>query len=151
MSSSAAGPVSARSAAQEDGLVGQVQGMVGMVRAQQQGHAVGHQLAQERQNPHLVLEIEPGGGLVQHQHGASGGNGPRYQDQLLLAAAQGGEAAVLQAFDAYLLHCRKCRGPIRGSRCPEDPYQPGPAHQDHVQGAVSESAAAGLRDIPDAV
>ena len=56
-------------AAQQDHPVGEMQGVVGMVGAQEQGHAVGHQFAQQRQDAGLVLQVKAGGGLVQHQDG----------------------------------------------------------------------------------
>ena len=132
----------------EHHVVGEEEGVVRVVGRQQHGHAVADQVPQQGQHAGLVVQVQGGRRLIEHQQRAPGRQGAGDEHQLLLAATQRRVRAVRQVGDADplngVLRSRAVEPP--GHR--EPPDLAGAAHEDHVPDPVGKRRAAGLRHEP---
>ena len=123
--------------------------MLGIVGGQQHRVALPRQLTHPLQHPQLVAVIQRGCGLVHHQNIRPLAQGAGDENQLLLAAGQGGEVPLRQLCHAHLL--QRIHGmlfhPRRGRA--ERRQLPGQTHQRGVQHRIAEGGTVDLRDIGD--
>ena len=87
--------------------------MVRVVRREQDGEAVVHEVAEQGQHPRLVAQVEACGRLVRDEEPAPGGHCTGDQHELLLTAAERGKRPLLQRADANALDGRPCRCEVR--------------------------------------
>jgi hypothetical protein len=135
----------------QQGFVGDVKGMLGIVRSEDDGKAALFcDASHRREDDVLIMEVEGGRGLVQDHDVAFGGQRPRDQDELALAAAQLIDPALLEAEHAERVERRPRGAIVRLARHREHPEMPRPAGQHEVEDGIGERHARALRHVAGA-
>ena len=135
---------------EEQDVVGELEGVVGLVGAEQHRQALAvHEPAEPPQHPDLVAGVEGGGGLVQYKQPPALAEGAGDQHQLPLAAAEFLDPAFPEPRHPDRFECLIGRLPVGlPGAGPQTPTGHLAQHHGLSSGEV-EGHLAGLRDVAD--
>ena len=124
-------------------------GMLWVVTGEQDGVPPQGQGGHPLQHPHLVAEVQGGGGLIHQQQPGLLGQSPGRQYKLLLSTGQLREAPVGVVCDPQLLQGLHGDGPLPAARRGEKAQPAVGAHEHQLQRRVGKDHMAGLGNIGD--
>ena len=123
--------------------------MLWVVTGEQDGVPPQGQGGYPLQHPHLVAEVQGGGGLVHQQQPGLLSQGPGRQYKLLLSTGQLREAPVGVIRDPQLLQGLHGDGPLPAARRGEEAQPVVGAHEHQLQRRVGKDHMAGLGNVGD--